>query len=129
MKGRAIGPEEKLRINDEFLMLKFDVPFPLSLIFTQKSIVCYQLMFRYVFLCRYAEMELEEGMMVDLYDEEADEEIEAVVAEVNDDVIVVDQVDGASTFASAWASCSYAAIASTANSSNCAGSSFSERRP
>jgi FKBP-type peptidyl-prolyl cis-trans isomerase SlyD len=37
-----------------------------------------------------AEMELEEGMMVDLYDEEADEEIEAVVAEVNDDVIVVD---------------------------------------
>ncbi|KAJ6222396.1 hypothetical protein RDWZM_000941 [Blomia tropicalis] len=44
----------------ESLMLKFDVPFPLSLIFTQKSIVCYQLMFRYVFLCRYAEMELEE---------------------------------------------------------------------
>lgn len=44
----------------ESLMLKFDVPFPLSLIFTQKSIVCYQLLFRYVFLCRYAEMELEE---------------------------------------------------------------------
>ena len=41
-------------------MLKFDVPFPLSLIFTQKSIVCYQLLFRYIFLCRYAEMELEE---------------------------------------------------------------------
>jgi len=41
-------------------MLKFDVPFPLSLIFTQKSIVCYQLLFRYVFLCRFAEMELEE---------------------------------------------------------------------
>ncbi|KAI7694740.1 hypothetical protein SSS_04962 [Sarcoptes scabiei] len=44
----------------ESLMLKFDVPFPLSLIFTQKSIVCYELLFRYLFLCRYAEMELEE---------------------------------------------------------------------
>lgn len=44
----------------ESLMLKFDVPFPLSLIFTQKSIICYELLFRYVFLCRYAEMELEE---------------------------------------------------------------------
>nr|XP_027198167.1 spindle pole body component 97-like [Dermatophagoides pteronyssinus] len=44
----------------ESLMLKFDVPFPLSLIFTQKSVVCYELLFRYIFLCRYAEMELEE---------------------------------------------------------------------
>lgn len=44
----------------ESLMLKFDVPFPLSLIFSQKSILCYELLFRYVFLCRYAEMELEE---------------------------------------------------------------------
>lgn len=37
-----------------------------------------------------AEMELEEGMTIDLYDEEADEEIEAVVAEIDDDSIVVD---------------------------------------
>lgn len=44
----------------ESLGLKFDVPFPLSLIFSQKSIICYELLFRYIFLCRYAAMELEE---------------------------------------------------------------------
>lgn len=57
--GNSIPKKNKLYCY-ESLMLKFDVPFPLSLIFTQKSIVCYQLLFRYVFLCRYAEMELEE---------------------------------------------------------------------
>lgn len=57
--GHATPKKNKLYCY-ESLMLKFDVPFPLSLIFTQKSIVCYQLLFRYVFLCRYAEMELEE---------------------------------------------------------------------
>lgn len=58
--GGTSAPKNKLYCY-ESLMLKFDVPFPLSLIFTQKSIICYQLLFRYMFLCRYAEMELEES--------------------------------------------------------------------
>ena len=37
-----------------------------------------------------AEMELEPGMPIDLYDEDADEEIEAFIAEVDDDGVVVD---------------------------------------
>lgn len=37
-----------------------------------------------------ADMELEPGMALDLYDEDADEEIEAYVTEVADDSIVVD---------------------------------------
>jgi FKBP-type peptidyl-prolyl cis-trans isomerase SlyD len=37
-----------------------------------------------------AEMELEAGMMIDLYDEEADEEIEAVISEVDDESVVID---------------------------------------
>lgn len=36
------------------------------------------------------DMELEPGMGIDLYDEDADEEIEAIIAEVDDDSIVVD---------------------------------------
>jgi FKBP-type peptidyl-prolyl cis-trans isomerase SlyD len=36
------------------------------------------------------EMELEPGMAVDLYDEEADEELEAIIEEVNDEEVVVD---------------------------------------
>ena len=37
-----------------------------------------------------AEMELEPGMPIDLYDEDADEEIEAFIAEVDDEGVVVD---------------------------------------
>lgn len=36
------------------------------------------------------DMELEPGMAIDLYDEDADEEIEAYITEVEDDSIVVD---------------------------------------
>jgi FKBP-type peptidyl-prolyl cis-trans isomerase SlyD len=36
------------------------------------------------------EMELEPGMAIDLYDEDADEEIEAYIAEVQRDAVVVD---------------------------------------
>lgn len=57
----AVGATNSARLFCyESLGLKFDVPFPLSLIFSQKSIICYELLFRYVFLCRYAAMELEE---------------------------------------------------------------------
>ena len=53
--GGGVGQQQPLQAGNkppaklycyESLMLKFDVPFPLSLIFTQKSIVCYQLLFR-----------------------------------------------------------------------------------
>jgi FKBP-type peptidyl-prolyl cis-trans isomerase SlyD len=37
-----------------------------------------------------ADLELEPGMPIDLYDEDADEEIEAFVSEVTDDEVVVD---------------------------------------
>ncbi len=35
-------------------------------------------------------MELEKGMSIDLYDEDADEEIEAIIDEVGDDTVTVD---------------------------------------
>jgi FKBP-type peptidyl-prolyl cis-trans isomerase SlyD len=37
-----------------------------------------------------ADLELEPGMPIDLYDEDADEEIEAFISEVTDDEVVVD---------------------------------------
>jgi FKBP-type peptidyl-prolyl cis-trans isomerase SlyD len=37
-----------------------------------------------------AEMELEPGMAIDLYDEDADEEVEAYIAEVDGNTVVVD---------------------------------------
>lgn len=57
---KYLGVEKNSIYCYESFTLKFEVAFPLSQIYTKKSIIYYKLLFRFIFLLRYAQIQLED---------------------------------------------------------------------